>query len=418
MKPHHVLLIAGGDFHDFDGASKAISQTLTSAGMGISATSDPAAAMYAGNGKFDVVMLFTQGDFFTDEQIAALEKFVRGGGGLVGLHSSAAANVKSESYARLLGSRYIGHSPLVDFAVKVTHPEHPLAHRVADFRMTDEVYLLEPRAALRPFLSGWWDGREMELGYTHTVGDGRVAYLALGHDASTWAHPTFNKLLTRAVRYTGGEDWEGKTVKVAAIGYGGGFNMGKRHQESCKVAGMTPVAVCDIDIRRANTAKQELGEHIQTFDSVSKLLEQSDAEMCVVITPHNTHAPITIECLNAGRHVVTEKPFTVTIDEATAVIETARKVNKMASVFHNRRWDGDFVTIRNLIRNGVIGDVFHIECFFGGFGEPRTDWWRSYKKQSGGAFYDWGAHFVDWVLNLFPYKIESVSGDLDRKSVV
>jgi predicted dehydrogenase len=130
--------------------------------------------------------------------------------------------------------------------------------------------------------------------------------------------------------------------------------------------------------------------------------------------PHNLHASLSVQCLQAGKHVVTEKPYTITVEEATNVIETARAANKMATVFHNRRWDGDFVAIKEIVDSGVIGDVFHIECAFGGYEEPRADWWRASKDISGGAFYDWGAHFVDWVLQLMPHKIESISGDFKK----
>jgi predicted dehydrogenase len=178
---------------------------------------------------------------------------------------------------------------------------------------------------------------------------------------------------------------------------------------------MTPVAVCDVDPKRTASAKEELGQEIQTYNAVDHLLEKSDAELCIIITPHNTHAPLAIQCLNAGRHVVTEKPFTITIDEATRVIEAARAAHRMATVFHNRRWDGDFLTIRRLIEKGTIGDVFHIECFFGGYNEPTPTWWRSYKPIAGGAMHDWGAHFVDWVLQLMPHQIESVSGHFAKR---
>jgi len=91
------------------------------------------------------------------------------------------------------------------------------------------------------------------------------------------------------------------------------------------------------------------------------------------------------------------------------MIEAAQDKNVMLSVFHNRRYDGDFLAIKEAIEKGLIGKVFHIELYGGGYGHPGT-WWRSDKKISGGAFYDWGAHFVDWVLNFVPEEIDSVIG--------
>ena len=81
----------------------------------------------------------------------------------------------------------------------------------------------------------------------------------------------------------------------------------------------------------------------------------------------------------------------------------------MLSVFHNRRYDGDFLAIKEVIDKGLIGDVFRIEVYGGRYGHPGT-WWRSDKNISGGAFYDWGAHLVDWVLNLIPEKVDSIMG--------
>ena len=85
-------------------------------------------------------------------------------------------------------------------------------------------------------------------------------------------------------------------------------------------------------------------------------------------------------------------------------------------VYHNRRWDGDYMTIRNIIKQGLIGEPFQIEVCMGHYGHP-SHWWRSDKKISGGAFYDWGAHIVDWVLNLVPAKLTEVSGYFQEKRV-
>ena len=344
-----------------------------------------------------------------------LTKFVRGGGGLLGIHSASATNKTDDNYAKLLGSRFIGHGPVLDYEVNVSDADHPIAHRVQNFHIRDELYLLKPFGEFRTFLTGWWNGKAQPLGYSKDEGNGRVVYLANGHDPIAMSSKAFQKLLVRSVRYAAGENWKDKTINVAAIGYGGAFNMGKLHLEACKRSRMKPVAVCDLDLKRTATAKEELGQHIETYNDVSELLSKSNADLCIVITPHNTHAPLAVQCLEAGKHVVTEKPFTITIEESTRVIEAARAAKKMATVFHNRRWDGDFLTIRRLIEKGAIGDVFHIECFFGGYDEPTPTWWRSYKDISGGAMHDWGAHFVDWILQLMPHKIESISGDFAKR---
>ena len=85
----------------------------------------------------------------------------------------------------------------------------------------------------------------------------------------------------------------------------------------------------------------------------------------------------------------------------------------MLSLFHNRRWDGDYLTIRDIIDRGLIGKIYHIECGQGGYRHPGF-WWRSDKTISGGVMHDWGAHFIDWILNLVPSEIAQVMGDLQK----
>ncbi len=204
-----------------------------------------------------------------------------------------------------------------------------------------------------------------------------------------------------------------ETVRCGVIGYGGAFNMGKAHLGWMAAAGMAPVAACDMDPARAAVAKKDY-PHVQTFTDVAKLLRDGGVDLVTVITPHNTHAPLALQCMEAGKHVITEKPFCLTVAEATAMIDTAKKHGVMLSTFHNRRWDGDHLAMRDLIERGVIGDVFHVEANGGGWGHPGY-WWRSDKKISGGAFYDWGAHFIDWVLNLVPQPMQNVTGFFHKR---
>jgi predicted dehydrogenase len=205
-----------------------------------------------------------------------------------------------------------------------------------------------------------------------------------------------------------------KHIKVGLVGYGGAFNMGKHHAESMHRTGvMTVVAVCDPDAKRRAAAKQEL-PGVATFANLRGMVSKADIDLAIIITPHNTHAPLAMQCLRAGKHVILEKPMCITAEEATAMIEAAKRKRVMLSVFHNRRWDGDYMAIREVIAKGLIGEVFHLEAFGGGYGHPGS-WWRSNKRISGGAFYDWGAHFVDWVLGIIPEKIVNVTGFFHKR---
>lgn len=200
-----------------------------------------------------------------------------------------------------------------------------------------------------------------------------------------------------------------KEIGWGLVGYGGAFNMGKAHGSSIeKQKGMKVVAACDLDAGRLPAAEQDF-PGITTTTCVDEMLKNPDVNGAVIITPHNTHAELAVKFLKAGKHVVVEKPMCITVDEATAMINAAKKSGACLSVFHNRRQDGDYKTIQKIVRKGLIGDIFHVEIFMGGYGKPGS-WWRSNKAISGGNLYDWGAHLVDWVLNLVPSKIEFVTG--------
>jgi scyllo-inositol 2-dehydrogenase (NADP+) len=203
-------------------------------------------------------------------------------------------------------------------------------------------------------------------------------------------------------------------VRCAVVGYGPAFNMGKAHCDQIRAAnGLELVAVCDADSRRAEAAKKDFPS-IRTYRDLGKMLKWVDVDLVTVVTPHNTHASLVLQCLRAGRHVIVEKPMCITTAEATAMIEEAKKKNLMLSVFHNRRLDGDFLALKEIIGEGRIGEIFHLEAFMGGFGHPGT-WWRSDKKVSGGAFYDWGAHLLDWVLNIIQGNIAGVTGYFHKR---
>ena len=203
-------------------------------------------------------------------------------------------------------------------------------------------------------------------------------------------------------------------IRAAIVGYGPAFNMGKYHAESMKSTGLFKVvAVCDRDEKRLEAARKDLGEII-TYTDVAQLAKNPEVQLASVVGPHNFHASVALPLLNAGKHVVVEKPFAITIRECDQMIKAAKKAGVTLSVFHNRRHDGDFMAIEDIIEKGYIGEVFHLEAHSGAYGRPGK-WWRSEKKISGGAFYDWGAHFMDWVLHLVPGKIKTVTGQYQKR---
>jgi scyllo-inositol 2-dehydrogenase (NADP+) len=199
-----------------------------------------------------------------------------------------------------------------------------------------------------------------------------------------------------------------KDIRGGVIGYGVAFHMGRGHLNEMKKAGMTPVAVAEIDPKRLAVAKEEF-PGIETYSSVSDMLRKSDVDLLAIITPHNTHAKLAVQCLRAKRHVVCEKPFAITTAECDRMIAEAKKNRVVLSTYHNRHWDGCILEAVQRIRRGEIGEVVRIEAHMGGYGKP-GDWWRSSKTISGGILYDWGVHLLEYSLQLIDSQIVEVAG--------
>lgn len=196
-------------------------------------------------------------------------------------------------------------------------------------------------------------------------------------------------------------------IKVGTIGYGGTFNMGREHLQGLLAhSGFEAAAVCDIDPKRVQHARREF-PGIQVYTDIDVMLAKSDVELLVIILPHNCHAEVALQCLNAGRHVVVEKPFALTVAECDAMIAAARRNQRLLSTYHNRHWDANILTIRKHLPK--IGRPFRWESFCGGYNRPKT-WWRSDKEISGGVIYDWGAHFVEWMLQVLDHDMTEISG--------
>ncbi len=199
-------------------------------------------------------------------------------------------------------------------------------------------------------------------------------------------------------------------IKVGVIGYGASFNMGRAHLNEMKQAGMVPTAVADIDESRLIVASQDF-PGIETYTSAARMLRKSDVDLLAVITPHNTHARLALQCLNAGRHVVSEKPLAITTAECDAMIAAARRNRVVLSTYHNRHWDGIILGAMEHIRKGRIGKVVRVDVCMGGYDKP-GDWWRTSKAISGGILYDWGVHLLEYTLQMINSDIREVSGHL------
>jgi predicted dehydrogenase len=152
-------------------------------------------------------------------------------------------------------------------------------------------------------------------------------------------------------------------------------------------------------------------EGVAIVPDVETLLADPAIVLVVVATPSATHAEIARQVLEAGKHVVVEKPFTLDLAEARALAELAQARGLVLSVFHNRRWDTDFLAVRAGIEQGLIGRVVHFESHFDRFRPQVRDRWREDGSPGSGVWYDLGPHLADQALMLFG-RPEAVSADI------
>jgi predicted dehydrogenase len=117
--------------------------------------------------------------------------------------------------------------------------------------------------------------------------------------------------------------------------------------------------------------------------------------------------------LRAGKHVVCEKPFAIRVEEVDRMIDAAAAGNRVLTVYQSRRWDPDYLALREVVRSGRIGDAFYMESFIGGYDHP-CDFWHSDEAISGGMIYDWGSHYFDWILQLMPDSVRSISANAHK----
>jgi len=171
--------------------------------------------------------------------------------------------------------------------------------------------------------------------------------------------------------------------------------------------------------RHGNDARQAYPA-AKVARSVGELLTINSIRLVVVATPNKSHAEIARQCLLAGRDVVIDKPFATTYSEAAELVELAKQHGRQLSVYHNRRWDGDFLTVQELIAEGKLGRIVLFESHFDRFRpQPRTNLWRESAEPGSGVLFDLGPHLIDQALVLFGQP-ESLSADLriERDSAV
>lgn len=194
-------------------------------------------------------------------------------------------------------------------------------------------------------------------------------------------------------------------INIVIIGYGG---MGSYHQKELMPHELVNViGVYDI-AQKAQDKAREAG--LTVYDSLEQVLKDASVEAVLIATPNDVHKALSIAALRAGKQVICEKPVAMNVGELDDILAVAAETGNTFMVHQNRRWDPDFLVIRELYQNGQIGDLFQIESRVQGANGIPGDW-REQAEHGGGMLLDWGVHLIDQILWLIDSPVKSMAAD-------
>jgi predicted dehydrogenase len=185
-------------------------------------------------------------------------------------------------------------------------------------------------------------------------------------------------------------------LQVALVGYG---FVGKVFHAPL-ISAVDGLALHTVVSSNADAVRADFPQ-MRVAASLETALSDPAIDLVVIATPNALHAPQAHAALDAGKHVVVDKPFTVTVPEAEAVIAHAARADRVLSVFHNRRYDADFRTLRHLLADEALGTVVQFDSHFDRFRLEVRDRWRERAGPGAGLWYDLGPHLIDQALQLF-----------------
>ena len=193
--------------------------------------------------------------------------------------------------------------------------------------------------------------------------------------------------------------------KVGYIGFGGlgsGYHYNVTLREDINFE-----AVAVFDVRKS---QRELAESrgLKAFDNLQDFLDSKLFDFVIIATPNNHHCRMACAALEAGYDVLCEKPIAMSLAEAEKMYETAEKCGKLLIVHQNRRFDKNFLIVKQAIYEGLIGNPYQLETReqFAGVGCPRG--WRGFEDHGGGMLYDWGVHLIDQMMYLIEEPVKDV----------
>jgi predicted dehydrogenase len=334
-----------------------------------------------------------------------LEQFVHAGGGWLALVTSS-----DEPLPQILGVRPTAVGPSGEQRVLFQNSNHPMAIRLPDAIFVKGYHQSLDKTSddTETILYADWRYQHHPVLSSRSARAGQVACTTL----QAYDHPGLQQILYRLLLQLAGQPIGDRSVTVGLLGYP--QSVGEAHGVGIEsTPGLALRAACDLDEERSRQARQDFPA-IKTHDSADELAYDPDVDLVIVATPPNTHASLSMQMMAAGKHVVCEKPLALDRKETASMTEMAEKQRVHLSCHQNRRWDVDYLAIRRALAEGLIGDLFYMETFVGGFEHP-CGYWHSHEVISGGTAYDWGGHYLDWVVSLIPEPVRAVIGTRQKR---
>lgn len=335
-----------------------------------------------------------------------LLQFVHAGGAWL-----AMSGLQEDPLPDAFGAQPEGVGPRAELRVLLQNADDPLA-----VRLPDAVYVAgryHPLQSVAPdaetVLYADWHYGHSPVFITRSHGAGHLACTTLQDFSANMLRQVIHRLLRR---WRGSAPSPETRLGVGILGYAP--SIGQVHGLAAeRTPGLRIAAACDLNAQRlAQAAKDFPG--IATYDRSARLAEDPDVDLVIVATAPDTHARLSVEMMDAGKHVLCEKPLALNRRETDAMQETAERRKVHLSCHQNRRFDPDFRAIRDCVAGGRIGELFYLETFVGQYHHP-CGYWHSHAPVCGGTAYDWGAHYLDWIVGLMPHSVTSVVGTRHKR---
>lgn len=187
-----------------------------------------------------------------------------------------------------------------------------------------------------------------------------------------------------------------KTIKTDIVGYG--FSAKTFHIPFIK--SLPSFSIGAISSSQKDNIKHDFPD-ADYYSTAEEMIQQSDSDLVIITAPNAVHFSLAKLALQNNKHVVLEKPFVTNIADGEALISLAKEKDLVLSVYHNRRWDGDFLTVKKLIEEQQLGDIKYYESHFDRFRPMVQQRWREQTTEGGGILFDLGSHLLDQALQLF-----------------